>query len=518
MKELARSFMELFAGLERAHGLYTLPNVLARDVEGKQKGKAQTKSSPVTLELWKRHLKGDVGLGIVPIRDDNTCGWGAIDIDSYDGFDLGAFEEKINKLALPLVLCRSKSGGAHCLLFTTEPVRARLIREKLAAFAAALGYPSAEVFPKQDRLHSEADIGNWINMPYHLAAATVRYAIRDGKPLSAEEFLAYAESRKISPADLKAFKVGLSGESDFSDAPPCLQYLTSTGFPKGSMNRALFNMGVYARLKYGDDWRDKVSDYNQRFMGPGTYQEVQAIIRSLTRKNYTYQCKEAPIAQVCAREECYTRKYGLARPQDSGKCGPCVLDEVDRPIVCHMPVPGSNDEPYWTMRVGGQVLDVTIAMVMDQRGFLREWLKRFQRLALPVKDPVWAAKVNELFEEAEVVELPPDAGPEGQLMQHLEQFCTRSVARAQEELILGKTWTCEHGITWFRSKDFMRYLDQQHFREFKEKQIWAIFARREAKHQNYMVKGKCVATWGFPAFAEQTEDFTIPAIPPGEEF
>ena len=34
--------------------------------------------------IWEQHLEGIRPLGIIPIRANNTCLWGCIDIDSYD--------------------------------------------------------------------------------------------------------------------------------------------------------------------------------------------------------------------------------------------------------------------------------------------------------------------------------------------------------------------------------------------------------------------------------------------------
>jgi hypothetical protein len=46
--------------------------------------------------------------------------WGCIDIDSYAGFDHQKLINKIKQFKLPLVVCRSKSGGAHVFLFTNR--------------------------------------------------------------------------------------------------------------------------------------------------------------------------------------------------------------------------------------------------------------------------------------------------------------------------------------------------------------------------------------------------------------
>jgi hypothetical protein len=50
-----------------------------------------------------------------PINQDNLCKFGALDIDTYD-LDHKALGAKIRKLKLPLLHCRSKSGGAHLVL------------------------------------------------------------------------------------------------------------------------------------------------------------------------------------------------------------------------------------------------------------------------------------------------------------------------------------------------------------------------------------------------------------------
>jgi hypothetical protein len=126
--------------------------------------------------------------------------------------------------------------------------------------------------------------------------------------------------------------------------------------------------------------------------------------------------------------------------------------------------------------------------------------------------------MNEILAEAEPFELPPDAGPEGQLLLHLEAFCTgKAQARDKNELLLGRPWTDEERITWFRSRDFLKYCDQQHFRNYREKEMFAVFRRNGGTNRKFMLKGKCVAGWGFPAFQQQTEEFDHVEIPTGDE-
>jgi hypothetical protein len=168
------SFKEIFKGLERAHGV---TKVGQSNGDGtKVQGKSFIKREPVTDELWLKHLQGTESLGIIPINDNNQCRWGCIDIDSYAGFDHKKLVNKISSLDLPLIVCRSKSGGAHVFLFTSNYVSAKLMQSKLTQIKAVLGYSGSEVFPKQTELKSEDDTGNFLNLPYFNGDDSTRYA------------------------------------------------------------------------------------------------------------------------------------------------------------------------------------------------------------------------------------------------------------------------------------------------------------------------------------------------------
>src|SRR5689334_5620548 len=119
-----RRFRQLFSGNESAHGQYDLSASAGRQ--------AKTLRVQPRMDDWKRHLTGEgPGLGIIPIREDNSCLWGAIDLDD-DGTDLAALAAAIEARGLPLVLFRSKSGGAHMVLFLSEPTPAATVQSVLS--------------------------------------------------------------------------------------------------------------------------------------------------------------------------------------------------------------------------------------------------------------------------------------------------------------------------------------------------------------------------------------------------
>ena len=79
---LAQDFYNLFKGSDIAHGTYVVKS--NRETDGKKQGTAKVIREPTTIAMWEEHLKGSTrGLGIIPIKSDNTCHWGAIDIDEY---------------------------------------------------------------------------------------------------------------------------------------------------------------------------------------------------------------------------------------------------------------------------------------------------------------------------------------------------------------------------------------------------------------------------------------------------
>ena len=167
-----QQFSAIFDGLHEAYGTYRIDK---RQANGKSTGKAQIVREPRTTKLWKEHLSGKgASMGIIPINSDNKCKWGCVDVDQYP-LDHKLLIEKIRRLKLPLVVCRSKSGGAHCFLFCIDWVDAADMQKALQNVSAALGYGGSEIFPKQIKLHLDrGDVGNFLNLPYYDAEDGLR--------------------------------------------------------------------------------------------------------------------------------------------------------------------------------------------------------------------------------------------------------------------------------------------------------------------------------------------------------
>ena len=156
--EAYQKLQKIFNGLTRAHGVFYKGETKE---SGKVGGKAYIIKEEVTDKHWQDHIAGvDPSLGIIPIRDDSNCIWSCIDVDDYT-IDVRKTIQAYNKLNLPIIPCRSKSGGFHLFLFYSEPVPAKSAIKKLTEIASVLGFADCEIFPKQEFINADrGDTGN----------------------------------------------------------------------------------------------------------------------------------------------------------------------------------------------------------------------------------------------------------------------------------------------------------------------------------------------------------------------
>lgn len=514
----AQRFYARFPGLARAHGHYQPYG--SESKVGKQEGAATTIHAPVTVDLWDAHLRGLYGVGMVPIRDDGTCRWGAIDIDGYPNPpDLVTLAANVLRMELPLIVCRTKSGGAHLYLFTTEDVPAAQVRGKLMEWAVALGHSGVEVYPKQTRLAGPRDYGNWINMPYYAGAETVRYGLNgDGVPLSVEAFLDTADALACSKSELDSIGMptDMTFEGRLTEAPPCLQCISGQGGAgEGYRNKMMFNIGIMLRKRFGDVWEREFDAYNgpPYIDTPLPSKEMQGLVKSVNRKTYEYTCNEPPLASVCSRQICLTRKFGIGQ------------GESDPGVVFGTLVKITTDPPTWIWDVDGARLELSTEALKDQSRFHTVCINTLNKWPRLMKPGEWSTLIRQKLENAEVIEAPPDARPEGQMWAHLQNYTTsRAKAKSREELLNDKPWTPDEndeerfgggvkaGRVYFRSGHFKQYLEHQRMTGVSERVLWSWLRKKSAEHHTFNINGRVINVWSVTAFPEQREDFTVPRL------
>ena len=440
-------FKEIFEGNNSAYGQLILSG--ATNDKGKADGKAFIKRQQVTDNLWEDHLAGkDPALGLIPINEDNMCKWGCIDVDVYN-VDHLVLMRNIKGLGFPLVTFRSKSGGAHLFLFAKEFIPASLMQSKLKAMADALGYAGSEIFPKQTEILVErGDTGNFLNLPYHGGARGLRYAIKaGGEAASLESFYSIYDEwsqtkQEIEQITVKETKI----EEVFEQGPPCLNRLATEGFGEGSRNNSLFNIAVYCKKAF-EDWENQVGQYNQKYMDPPlSYQEVQLVIKSVTRKGYDkYRCKEQPICGVCNAAKCRTKKFGVG------------FEDEQMPELNTLTKIKSNP-PQWFLNVAGNRVELKTEQLHNPNLFAIAVLDQANVVSPIPKAKDWReVHLKMLMQNLQEIEPLESIDPINQIVNLLYDFTVnRPAARTKEDMLNKMSWT-DDGHTYFRMDDFYSF-------------------------------------------------------------
>ena len=494
---LSKKLFEIFPGLHRAYGHFFITERKGPKLDGYGK----TIREKYEESLWVEHLSGKTGLGVIPINEDNKCKWGCLDVDDYS-----VNIEKISKQFVKknLIVCRSKSGGAHIFIFTKKFVSAKSMIEKLKAIAKAFGFVKYDLRPQQTQLLNEDDVGSWLNMPYFNGEETDRYAIYDGKALTLEHFLQWVEKFAVNSLDeikLDFIKKENKSNEILPGGPPCLQDLLSQGaLGEGGRNNGLFNIGVYLRKRFPEEWQEKLEEYNDEYIDPPLKpREFTSVLNSLDKKTYNYKCKDSPINSVCNKTKCLTCEYGIS-------------DEGTMPVLNSITKILTNPPQYFLTLNERKIGPLASKQIYNFMDFKQVVFENLDMLLPKINDKLWTESVNDLMSRVIQVEAPKDSSNEGRLLDLLERFCTGSTSSSEVEDILRGKAIINSTHTEFRINDLMEFLDRHRFKEFKLNEITAYLKNLGAEHSGKKVKGKFMNVWSIKNFSIQEEEFTQPKI------
>ena len=496
-QHLSKKLFEIFPGLHRAYGHFFITERKGPKLDGYGK----TIREKYVEDLWVEHLTGKTGLGVIPINEDNKCKWGCLDLDDYS-----VNIEKISKQFVKknLIVCRSKSGGAHIFIFTKKFVSAKSMIEKLKAIAKAFGFVKYDLRPQQTQLLNEDDVGSWLNMPYFNGEETDRYALYDGKALTLEHFLQWVEKFAVNSIDeikLDFIKKENKSNEILPGGPPCLQDLLSQGaLGEGGRNNGLFNIGVYLRKRFPEEWQEKLEEYNDEYIDPPLKpREFTSVLNSLDKKTYNYKCKDSPINSVCNKTKCLTCEYGIS-------------DEGTMPVLNSITKILTNPPQYFLTLNERKIGPLASKQIYNFMDFKQVVFENLDMLLPKINDKLWTESVNDLMSRVIAVEAPKDSSNEGRLLDLLERFCTGSTSSSEVEDILRGKAIINSTHTEFRINDLMEFLDRHRFKEFKLNEITAYLKNLGAEHSGKKVKGKFMNVWSIKNFSIQDEEFTQPKI------
>lgn len=493
MSSAAERFHRLFRGFEARYGRF---DISSRSESGKLVGKARTIYEDVKPSDYASHVAGEYGIGVIPLTEDDRVHFSAIDVDKYDidDFDLA---QRVS--LLPVVVTRSKSGGAHVWLFSDSGIDAALAVAFLKNLAGQLGHGKSEIFPKQTARASSDDVGNWINLPYmgdtRRAVLVARNDAGDAVRVDAslEQFLAVAEkcADVVTDVWLTEFAAQLRTEradadltEDWYDGPPCVQRLfvgdrvaldratkareagkidddelarrvaaAQPQLVEGGRNTAFFNAGTYLFRKYGSI--DKVLEILTNINAVGGFGLARAeieLISKQSKKEFGFQCNEEPLCGLCQRSLCRRRKYGIGSRAN------------DIPIEISGFTKIMSDPPMYAFNADGARVRMDAKEILNQRTFAIHVLDAATKVWPLMQEAKFRDLLQTWMSAVDIVDGPPDSDRRSIITRALQEFVVerRFNGATKDPYFRGRVWwSDDEKEAWFDMTAFRKFLRRE---------------------------------------------------------
>ena len=459
---MVEEFVKLFTGLTDNFGKADMSKVVFDTKRNKIKPPYVWTGYAITSTHYQEHLDGKISIGIQPCTRESKVSFGCIDVDpaNYKDFKISALLFLIEKHNLPVVPCRSKSGGLHIYLFLKEEISAQTMRDSLTTFLLPLKLkPTTELYPKQVELIDTP--GQFINLPYQNKKETTRYALnKNNAPLSLEEFIKTAHDSQLTPSKLNDLVTRCNedilkgGDPEFADGPPCLQRLSINKLTDGR-DRFLYNYMVFAKKKYKDPlWEDKVISANENYISPSFANTlIQSKLRSWRKDTAGHTCNDDPIHAVCLKHICLKRAYGVF--SDRTKAFPHIygltIIKYTLPILQFM-VEKPNGKPAVQCEMLRDDFPIQRKLknaIYGQAHFMPQSLS-------PIKYEEFLNRI--MIPAPKVIDPPEGASSRAQLYPYLYEFCINGTrATKKSEIRGGLCWT-EGGYHHFLWTSFLETL------------------------------------------------------------
>jgi hypothetical protein len=422
-----RDFPTLFQGRADAHGYYGNITGAQPTNRGKRASIARSVPEPVTPELFAAHRAGEDRLGIIPVMSDGNVNWFCIDIDYYElgkGFHK-SLADAIRDAALPLVMTRTKSGGAHLWCFLEKPIHAREAHATAIAFKEKLNLPHVigdrkdeidkhvDLFPKEFTPNSTKDIAVWVNLPYFGEACTATGESGE-EELSFDEFLVYANDHIVHPDDLSFKKKEKAKvKNKRSPMPPCIDKMVEDGVEEGQRDHCVTHFAIVHKRAYPDDWQERVLSFNSESVNPPLRSdEVRKIIKSVATKEYDYMCK-AVKAFYCDQTECKKREFGIGETVTD--IGITNIEKID------------GEKPIYRITIDDKKFTCDFKTLYAYHLFRQTAFASINRFLPAMKQGEWEDVLGDLLQSMEITEAAADTEMRDRVIKHFQNWCAQSV-------------------------------------------------------------------------------------------
>lgn len=455
-------FSKVFSGHTEYYGS-SIPTGKVED--GKLKMDCVTKTvskgaKQLSVEMYREHLDGKVGLGIAPIKLDNSCSFGVIDIDDYS-LDKKQFATIIGDYNLPFHLFRSKSGGLHVYVFFSDEVNAKKLRDIMKRFLILFGLPAkTEIFPKQEKLIGSAS-PSWINLPYFGGTDSYMYD-ESLERRDLEQALFRIKQHRVS---WEAFQDTYDG-LPLSDGPMCLQslYVRSDDMTDGDgRNEYLFNMGIYYKLADPSNFQEAVLAANEKMAEPKKELDIiNQIINPIEKKTYSYKCGEVPLCDNCYKDLCKVRKFG----KEGDEISSLSFEEM---------VQVKSDPPYYVWTINGhKMVFYKESDLRDQKAFGDYCIRYLHLMPNIIKNDRWVEILNKSLSSMQTEEVDPetDVSSGAELLRLFKTYIKKKPRTNSKTQVLEGMILKDEQFYYIMPDKFMDYLkNEKQFTAFPKVEI-----------------------------------------------
>jgi len=298
--ETVAKFVELFKGRSDCWG----------KVEG---GCVKEK---LQVDHYRKHLEGEISLGVYPLLDDGNVLFATIDIDNDDLEMVRKVAAELKAKGFSAYIERSKSKGYHIFLFFSVPVSAKDIREILSYACKKAGCEKYELFPKQDILTEKTPYGSYINLPYLGLTERRKFIDEKNDNIALEEFLETVQKNDKLCVETGLKQIPSSNDKPVSlnenkpskekqkKMPPCISKILN-GVKEGCRDEAMFALAKYFNsMGWSCDLTlTQVKEVNKKNTPPEAESKIESIVNEVYKKNHTsFSCDKDLIKQFCSKE------------------------------------------------------------------------------------------------------------------------------------------------------------------------------------------------------------------------
>jgi len=146
---------------------------------------------------------------------------------------------------------------------------------------------------------------------------------------------------------------------------------------------------------------------------------------------------------------------------------------------------------------------VTTSQLYSRDEFNRACISQANVIPVHMTPVRWLKFLNDLLPTADIVPLPDDASPLGQLWEHIIMFLTQGVSATELAQISRGVPFREDNVIYFRSVDMFAYLNARRIPYKSPQSVWEMLRQKGGDKKFMNLGGRNANVWFIPAPNEE---------------